>query len=201
MGAMASQITSLTVVYSSVYPGADQRKYQSSTSLAFVRGIHRELVNSPHKWPVTRKMFPFDNVIMLSVTMIVKYREYFVSQCWASMNRMLFDGFSSTKWYIHLYMTWISNYTNVSEKLIIDPCPNANSDFSDTFTNSMFNIRQKVMTWNRTAARLVIEITVCFENWGSTKRKCHSFWWDFLSLDALQNDPFQWWKSCQISER
>ena len=49
---------------SNVYPGADQRKYQSSASLAFVRGIHRSSVNSPRKWPVTRKMFPFDNVIM-----------------------------------------------------------------------------------------------------------------------------------------
>ena len=57
MGAMASQITSLTIVYSTVYSGADQRKHQSSASLAFVRGIHRWLVNSPHKCPVTRKCF------------------------------------------------------------------------------------------------------------------------------------------------
>ena len=40
MGAMASQITSLTVVYSTAYSGADQRKHQSSASLAFVRGNH-----------------------------------------------------------------------------------------------------------------------------------------------------------------
>ena len=52
MGMMASQITSLTIVY--------------STSLAFVWGLHRGPVNSPHKWPVTRKMFPFDYVIMIS---------------------------------------------------------------------------------------------------------------------------------------
>ena len=65
MAAMASQITSLMVVYSTVYSGADQRKHQSSASLAFVWGIHRGPVNSPHKWPVTvRKMFPFDDVIM-----------------------------------------------------------------------------------------------------------------------------------------
>ena len=62
MDTMASQITSLTIVYSTVYSGADQRKHQSSASLAFVRGIHRGPVNSPHK--VTRKMFPFDDVIM-----------------------------------------------------------------------------------------------------------------------------------------
>ena len=64
MGTMASQITSLVIVYSSVCSGADQRKHQSSASLALVLGIHRWPVNSPHKWPVTRKVFPFDDVIM-----------------------------------------------------------------------------------------------------------------------------------------
>ena len=64
MGPIASQITSLTIAYSIVYSDADQRKHQSSSSLAFVRGIHRGPVNSSHKWPVTRKMFPFDDVIM-----------------------------------------------------------------------------------------------------------------------------------------
>ena len=64
MCAITSQITSLTIVYSTVYSDADQRKHQSSASLAFVWGIDRGPVNSPHKWPVTRKMFPFDDVIM-----------------------------------------------------------------------------------------------------------------------------------------
>ena len=64
MGGMASQITSLTIVYSTVYSVADQRKHQSPASLAFVRGIHRGPVNSPHKWLVTRKLFPFDDVIL-----------------------------------------------------------------------------------------------------------------------------------------
>ena len=67
MTAIASQITSLTIVYSTVYSDADQRKHQSSASLAFVWGIHRGPVNSPHKWPVPRKMFPFDDVIMENV--------------------------------------------------------------------------------------------------------------------------------------
>ena len=62
MGAIASQITSLAIVYSTVYSGADQRKHQSSASLAFAWGIHQWPVNSPHKWSVTRKMFPFDDV-------------------------------------------------------------------------------------------------------------------------------------------
>ena len=64
MGAMASQITSLTIVYSIVHSGTDQRKHQNSASLAFARWIHRRPLNSPHKWPVPRKMFPFDDVIM-----------------------------------------------------------------------------------------------------------------------------------------
>ena len=54
---MAYQITSLTIIYSTVYSGTDQRKHQSSASLAFMRVIHRGPVNSPHKWPVTRKCF------------------------------------------------------------------------------------------------------------------------------------------------
>ena len=61
---MASQITSLAIVYSNVYSGTDERKHQSSASLFFVQGIHRWPINSPHKGPVTRKMFPFDDVIM-----------------------------------------------------------------------------------------------------------------------------------------
>ena len=64
MGTIACQITSLPIVYSIVYSVADQRKHQSSASLAFVWGIHRSPVNSLHKWQVTWKMFPFDDVIM-----------------------------------------------------------------------------------------------------------------------------------------
>ena len=64
MSARASQITRLTIVYSIIYSGANQRRQQSSASLTFVWGIHRWPVNSPHKGPVTRKIFPFYDVIM-----------------------------------------------------------------------------------------------------------------------------------------
>ena len=62
MSAMASRITGVAMVCSTVC--SDQRNYQSSAFLAFVRRIHRWPVNSLHKGPVTRKMFPFDDAIM-----------------------------------------------------------------------------------------------------------------------------------------
>ena len=66
---MASQITSVAIIFSNIYSGADQRKHQRSTSLASARGIHRWPVNSPHKRPVTQKMLQFDDVIMIWLNM------------------------------------------------------------------------------------------------------------------------------------
>ena len=51
MSAMASQITTHTIVYSTAYSGEGKKTHQSFVSLAFVRGIHRWPVNSPHKGP------------------------------------------------------------------------------------------------------------------------------------------------------
>ena len=64
MRALASQITSVSIVYWTVGSDTDERKIQRSASLAFLREIHRWPVNSPHKRPVTRRMWPFDDVIM-----------------------------------------------------------------------------------------------------------------------------------------
>ena len=90
MGTIASQITSLTIVYSTNY---------SDASLAFVRGIHQGPVNSPYKWPVTRKMFPFHDVIMIHTIYIphrlpqyytVKTTQYIVRLlAWAESHRWL----------------------------------------------------------------------------------------------------------------
>ena len=82
MSEVASKITSLTIVYSNVYSGTDQRKHQSSASLAFVRGIHRWPVNSPPKGPVTQKMFPFDDVIICRLmTATTLTRSFWNHQC------------------------------------------------------------------------------------------------------------------------
>ena len=58
MSAMPSQATGVSIVYSTVC----SEKHQSSTSLSFVRRIHRRPENLPHKWPVTWKVFPYDDV-------------------------------------------------------------------------------------------------------------------------------------------
>ena len=65
MGTVASQITSVSIVCQKVCSGADQRKHQTSASLAYGRAIRRWPVDSTHKGPVTRKMLPFDDVIMM----------------------------------------------------------------------------------------------------------------------------------------
>ena len=90
MSSRASQFTGVSIVCSTVCSGADQRKHQSSVSLAFVRGIHRWPVNSPHKGPVTRTMFPFDDVIVImrpSSSLIITYSVCTQVQgqrsCWA----------------------------------------------------------------------------------------------------------------------
>ena len=119
MGAMASQITSLTIVYSTVYSGADQRKHRSSASLAFVRGIHRSPVNSLHKGPVTRKMFPFDDVIMNDISRPQPVRLLSMDKWWHPIEK---------PWYVITYpcpRCWLlvqnSSYANAisNQKKII----------------------------------------------------------------------------------
>ena len=80
MNAMASQITSISIFCSAVCSDAHQRKHQSSALLAFVRVIRRWPVDSPRKGPVTRKMFPFDDVIMFLIT--GSLRAEFTSHWW-----------------------------------------------------------------------------------------------------------------------
>ena len=96
MGAIVSPITNLKIVYSTVYSDADKKKHQSSASLAFMRGIHRWPVNSPHKWPVTRKMFSFDDVIMS-----------FISY-WSELSALM-----NVKQYLSIYM-----YISISVRYI-----------------------------------------------------------------------------------
>ena len=71
MSAMASQVTGVSIVYSTASSGIGQIKHQTLRHWPFVRGIHRWPVNFPHKGPVTRKMFPLNNVIMNTVRVLL----------------------------------------------------------------------------------------------------------------------------------
>ena len=124
MDAIASQITSLTIVYSIVYSDADQRKHESSVSLAFVRGIHRGPLNSRHKWPVTRKIFPFDDVIMFPCILTTVLCLYINSSYWYHVimfNFILHNGLITVELiaWLHLHQLIDCNFTSS----LITPSP------------------------------------------------------------------------------
>ena len=119
MSTMASQITCLAIVYSTV--NSDQRKHQSSASLAFVRGIHR---------PVTRKMFPFDDVITIYWMFNIWPTEFLLEETWKIFSFLsslqmcaifhltkhrLFQGQLSSTLFLLLMHDWhfsVVNFTN-----------------------------------------------------------------------------------------
>ena len=108
MSTMASQITSLTIGYSTIYSGTGP----TTASLAFVRGIHRWLVNSPHKGPITRKMFSFDDVIMKYIASRgIPWFNMVRSEWFFSCRFMLFLlNYDSFDWiYIYIYI-WLLHW-------------------------------------------------------------------------------------------
>ena len=114
MGTAASQVTSLTFVYITVYSDADQSKHQISASLAFVWGIHQGPVNSPHKWPVMREMFPFDDVIMIKWKHFPLYCPFVQGN-----HRSLLNSPHIGQWcgalMFSLICTWINGWANNHE--------------------------------------------------------------------------------------
>ena len=168
MGVMVSQVTSLTIVYSTVYSGTDKKKHQSSTSLAFVRGINRP-VNSRRKWPVTRKMYPFDDVIMplLFPASVYANNKCNIVQVHASTSRLLITHASCAQ--LILFQDALSIYDdlmqngNTSNKNIIklETCSNFKltiytTPLYGTFTGHCQNFSRKSM--------LVIE-SVLYQEW------------------------------------
>ena len=103
-----------------VYSGADQSKHQSSASLAFVWGIHRGPVNSPHKWPVTQKMFSIDDVIIM-IMWIQGLRIEFPEWVSEWLNLMAFLETSNSKVHIVHISCVITAYTLESLTLSIFP--------------------------------------------------------------------------------
>ena len=114
MSAVASQITSLTIVYLTVYSGADKKKTSKLRVTGFVRGINRWPVNSPHKGPVTRKMFPFDDVIMqqnihrASVAELWRFIYYWHEQAVKTIElAVIWDTMMFMWGHCNIYATWL----------------------------------------------------------------------------------------------
>ena len=111
MSSMASQITGDSIVYSAVCSGADQRKHQSSASLAYGRGVHR--------WPVTRKMFPFEDVIILfhatyEMNKIVDEKPAFLTYCTVQAGvKTIWDYQYKNKLFLKDWCIYITVFTRV----------------------------------------------------------------------------------------
>ena len=125
------------IVYSTVNSRVDQRKHESSASLAFVRGIHRGPVNSPHKWPVTRKMFPFDDVIMRCVSWShwggFPRLYFYLRQSWNPVTRSC--AFSSQTAYTEVLLLQTYSFL-LFRRLAVESTPN------DIFQLKVFQTRR-----------------------------------------------------------
>ena len=143
MGTVVSQITSLTNVYSTVYLGVDQRKHQSSASLAFVRGIHRWPVNSPHKGPVTRNFFSFDDVIICS------------------------KPYRNISWKLETMRSGFRGFVSLAiENNVIHSCELSKYELSwlseSESNNWKFEVRQKWPAFRRTSSNICTSKHLCF---------------------------------------
>ena len=87
MSAMASQITSRTIICSIVYSGVDQRKHQSSESLAFVRGIHVAVTG---EFPTQRASNAENVSIWWRHHTIWSSSHNWVSACWLLMTLCIY---------------------------------------------------------------------------------------------------------------
>ena len=144
MRTMASQITSLTIVCSTVYSGANHRKHQSSTSLAFVWGIHRWPVNSPHKWPATRKMFHNAGPLWGETTSHLSQRTS--TLLWSHNGR---DGVSNHQPHGCLLNRSFRRRPNKTSKLRLTGFCVGNSPVTGEFPAQMASYAENVSIWRR----------------------------------------------------
>ena len=118
MSAMESQITSLTIVHPTVY----SRRRSKNTSKLRVTGLCDWWpVNTPHKGPVTRKMFPFDDVIVRihkAVGNRATYTDsYFITVTSIKLNRLVFQVIrpytcSGSSSLLRHFIAWLTNMSH-----------------------------------------------------------------------------------------
>ena len=106
MVVIASQITNLRLFFQPFIQRQVKENIKAPRNMAFVRGLPRGPVNSPHIWPVTRKMFLFDDVIMewsilsrFAVFAAVPYGEYVILNKIFHLNMFLVFWLIPQHWY------------------------------------------------------------------------------------------------------
>ena len=146
MSAMASHIAGVSSVRSTVCSGADQRKHQSSASLAIVRGIHRWPVDSFHKGSITWKMFPFDDVIASSTISVSAPQGNYCC---------VFNSSPYENRIAVISQTSFSNAFSMHEKFRISIQISLNFVLKGSINNKAVLV--EVMTWRRTGYRPLSE--------------------------------------------
>ena len=121
MSVMASEITGISIVCSTVCSGTDQRKHQSSVSLAFVREIHWWPVDSPHK------RAGYENVSIwwlhhasLRQQCIGNIVPFHLSSC-GSPNRAIDGIFQAVSIFLHFVLLFILQLLILSDGALIPP--------------------------------------------------------------------------------
>ena len=121
MNVMAFQITSLTIVYSTIYSWADQIKHQNSVSLAFVREMRQWLVNSPHKVYAVCKNTLMPWIHSRAYDGAVQPFAVFIP---AFVRKLYCLGHTFTRWVISYLnrRTWKISITNLAKPFLLFVC-------------------------------------------------------------------------------
>ena len=142
MGTVASQIASLNIVYSTVYSGVDQRKHQSSTSLAFVRGIHRG-PGTEHKGMIQRF---YSSFIKYFFAFIISPTHFKFSLRWRRNGR---DGVSNHQPNDCLLNRLFRHRSKKTSKLRVTGLCAANSPVTGEFPAQRASYAENVSIWWR----------------------------------------------------
>ena len=155
-----------------------KEKHQSSTSLAFVRGIHRWPVNSPHKWPVTRKMLPFDDVIMEQSD-----NSWIEDTGYTQVSRFDVFLYTCSGWFIHIFQ----GYFTVTGAILCN-CP---VYLLKQPWRVQVNRVDSLRTLNPVQPRACHWSCVFWSNFGGVKRTCWTTgsWRSCLSLEVVSSIP------------
>ena len=191
MSTMASQITSLTIVYSNVYSGTDQRKYQSSASLALVRGIHRWPVSSPHKGPITQKRFPFDDskMAVISNTVYPMICTWLCMWCFFMVLSIVLGDFM---WIIYQYSSGFLHWHCVHKLTLKDMGRNQPFSNHNEIDHSEINLFVPGMHLDIEAKTKWLKISRWHFSMHFLEWKCTNFDWDFTEVrfqGSINNIP------------